>query len=119
MRSSGDRFWIIAARWSQRKPKAKIGVEFSSRLESFAFKAVVVDVEEGLSITLENLETGEAKRLDLRGADIRFVEKSDPEGRIRDLSMASFVCVFRMMWDDDETDATCTLTELRDLGLPV
>jgi hypothetical protein len=119
IRSTEDKFWNIAARWLKEKPKAQVGVEYSSRLEFFAFKAVVVGVEEKQSITLENLETGEARKIDLRGADIRLVEVSDPAGRIRDLSSASFVCVFRMMWEDDETEARCTLTELRDLGKPM
>jgi len=116
---SEDKFWIAAARWLKEKQKPQVGVEYSSRLEFFAFKAVVVGVEERQSITLKNLETGEARKIDLRGADIRLVQKSDPAGRIRDLSFAPFVCVFRMMWEDDETDARCTLTELRDLGKPV
>lgn len=112
MPSSGERFWKIAGSWATAKQKPHIGVEFRSPSEYFAFKAVVTSVIEGEGITLRNLETGEERLLDLRSADFR-IELSDPPSRIRDLSFASFACIVRIMWEDDD-GRRCTLIELRD-----
>lgn len=124
MRSSADKFWKAVEGWRTANPQPVLGVEYSSKIEEIAFKAVVAASESGVSVTFKPLDVEAVEgagtwKLDLVGAKIRLFEVSAVPSSARSLDETELVCVFRIAWDDiDGETILCTLTEFRSFGKP-